>query len=506
MEDQKAIRNLFISVYDKQGIDAVAAIAAKKNINIISTGGTASFLKDLGHSVTEVSDITGFPSVFDGRVKTLHPVIFGGILMRRSNPSDLEQASEHNITPIDVVVVDLYPFEKTLKETDIEQKLIEKIDIGGISLIRAAAKNFNDVVIIPSVIQYPDLLEILEAGSSTRDQRKKLAAAAFDVSSHYDSQIFKWMNLETGINSLKVSIQNGTPLRYGENPHQKASFYADGTLQWEQLNGKELSYNNIQDIDAAWSLVNEFDDVACAIIKHTNPCGIAVRKNTTEAWKAALQCDPVSAYGGVIALNRKPDTETCRLINEMFFEVLIVPGIDNDGLEILKSKKNRIILKVNHSDQKKQYFKNINGGVLCQEADIIAENPAEWKLMAGVAADTDLLDDMVFGMTVVKHLKSNAIVVVKNRQMIGSGSGQTSRIDAVNHALGKVEEFGFEFKGATLISDAYFPFADSVGKAYFKGITAVVEPGGSVRDEDTVRYCQENNVTLYFSGRRHFKH
>lgn len=506
MEEQKAIRNLFISVYDKQGIDAIAATAAKKNINIISTGGTAAFLKELGYTVTEVSDITGFPSVFDGRVKTLHPVIFGGILMRRSNPSDVDQAAQHNIAPIDVVVVDLYPFEKTLKETDIEQKLIEKIDIGGISLIRAAAKNFNDVVIIPSVNQYSDLLDILETGYSTREQRKKLAAAAFDVSSHYDSQIFKWMNREVGINSLKVSIQNGSPLRYGENPHQKADFFADGSLQWDQLNGKDLSYNNIQDIDAAWSLVNEFSDVACAIIKHTNPCGIAVRKNTAEAWKSALECDPVSAYGGVIAMNQKPDTETCRLINEMFFEVLIVPSIDNEGLEILKSKKNRIILKVTHSESKQQFFKNVNGGVLSQEADLIPENASEWKLMAGEAANQELLNDLTFGMTVVKHLKSNAIVVVKNQQMIGSGSGQTSRIDAVNHALGKVEEFGFNFNGAVLASDAYFPFADSVEKAYNKGIHAVVEPGGSVRDEDTVRYCQENNVTLYFSGRRHFKH
>jgi len=506
MSSGKKISSALISVYDKTGLEPIIHRLNELGVTLFSTGGTADFIQKLGVKVTDISELTGYPPVFHGRVKTLHPAVFGGILYRRDNSDDLEQAKEFNIRAIDLVVVDLYPFEETLKKTSEEAQLIEKIDIGGISLIRAGAKNFNDVLIVPSVEYYSDLLEILQTGETTLEQRRVFATRAFEVSSHYDAQIFSWMNRDNTVNATKVSLRNGMQLRYGENPAQKASFYGDLEKYLTKLNGKELSYNNLQDIGGALDLLAELNDSACVIVKHTNACGVAESDSVGDAWLKALSCDPVSAFGGIVAFNKKLDAETCSKLHDFFFEVLIAPDFDENGLAQLSSKKNRIIIRLNQLPETASMIKHLSFGYLWQENDNLKENPQQWELKAGNPPSPAMIEDMLFGMKVVKHLKSNAIVLVKNRLLIGSGIGQTNRVDAVKQSVEKAEKFGFDTKGSVLCSDAFFPFSDSAEIAFNSGVTAIAEPGGSIRDEDTIKYCAENNITLMFTGNRHFKH
>lgn len=506
MSANKKITSALISVYNKEGLEPIVQRLNKLGVAIYSTGGTADFIKKLGIKVVDISDLTGFPSIFHGRVKTLHPAVFGGILYRRDNAEDVEQAAKFNIKSIDLVIVDLYPFEETLKKTKEESELIEKIDIGGISLIRAGAKNYSDVLIVPSVEYYKELLAILDSGETTVQQRRLFATRAFDVSSHYDSQIFSWMNQNDEVDSKKISLRNGENLRYGENPAQKAKFYGNIDEFLSKLNGKELSYNNLQDVSGALDLLYEFEKCTCVIVKHTNACGIAQAENANEAWEKALACDPVSAFGGIIAFNKKIDFETCEKLNNFFYEVLIAPDFDEAGLEKLKTKKNRIILKLNHLPQAKSTIKQLSFGTLWQESDTLKENYDNWVQKAGTAPTKEAIEDMLFGMKVVKHLKSNAIALVKNNMLIGSGTGQTNRVDAVNQSIEKAKKFGFDVKGSVLCSDAFFPFSDSAEIAHKNGINTIVEPGGSIKDEDTISFCQKNNITLIFTGNRHFKH
>lgn len=506
MQGVKKISSALISVYDKTGLEPIIERLHSLGVTLFSTGGTSEFIQKLGVPVTDISELTGYPPVFHGRVKTLHPAVFGGILYRRDNNDDLAQAKEFNIRAIDLVVVDLYPFEDTLKKTSEEADLIEKIDIGGISLIRAGAKNFNDVLIVPSVEYYGDLLDILQSGETTREQRKLFAVRAFEVSSHYDAQIFTWMNGNHDVDAMKLSLRNGSALRYGENPAQKARFYGNLDEYLTKLNGKELSYNNLQDIGGALDLLAEFDECACVIVKHTNACGVAEAGTVNEAWTKALSCDPVSAFGGIVAFNQKLDAETCAKLHEFFFEVLIAPDFDETGLSMLMSKKSRIVIKLNQMPRAKQALRQLSFGTLWQEADTLCENPLDWTLKAGPVPTSEITADMLFGMKVVKHLKSNAIVLVKDRLLIGSGTGQTNRVDAVQQSIDKAIKFGFDVKNSILCSDAFFPFSDSAALAYEAGVTAIAEPGGSIRDEDTVAYCQEKNITLMFTGNRHFKH
>ncbi len=506
MPASKKITSALISVFDKTGLESIIQKLNELGVVLYSTGGTADFINKMGVNVTDISELTGYPPVFHGRVKTLHPAIFGGILYRRDNPSDLEQAKEFNICSIDLVVVDLYPFVETLKKTIEEAELIEKIDIGGISLIRAAAKNYNDVVIVPSKEYYSDLLELLQTGETTAEQRRLFATRAFEVSSHYDSQIFSWMNSNNHVEATKISLHNGSELRYGENPAQKARFYGNMDEYLTKLNGKELSYNNLQDIGGALDLLAEFDNNSCVIVKHTNACGVASATTAAEAWTKALSCDPVSAFGGIVAFNCKLDEATCIKLSEFFFEVLIAPDFDEAGLAQLASKKNRIIVRLNKTPRATSMVKQLSFGFLWQETDTIIENPQQWTLKAGSAPSAKIVDDMLFGMKVVKHLKSNAIVLVKDQMLIGSGTGQTNRVDAVIQSIEKAEKFGFATTGSILCSDAFFPFSDSVEIAFNAGIKAIIEPGGSIRDEDTIKYCSDNNVTLLFTGNRHFKH
>lgn len=506
MSSGKKIGSALISVYDKTGLEPIIHRLNELGVELYSTGGTAEFIQKLGVKVTDISELTGYPPVFHGRVKTLHPAVFGGILYRRDNSEDLAQAKEFNIRSLDLVVVDLYPFEETLKNTGEEAQLIEKIDIGGISLIRAGAKNFNDVLIVPSVEYYGDLLGILQSGETTREQRRLFATRAFEVSSHYDSQIFTWMNGNQEVDALKLSLRNGNQLRYGENPAQKARFYGNMDEYLTKLNGKELSYNNLQDIGGALDLLTEFDDCSCVIVKHTNACGVAEASTVGEAWTKALSCDPVSAFGGIVAFNKKLDAETCSKLHEFFFEVLIAPDFDEAGLTQLTSKKNRIIVRLNKLPRATSMIKQLSFGCLWQETDNLKEIPQQWELKAGIAPAQAVVDDMLFGMKVVKHLKSNAIVLVKDRLLIGSGTGQTNRVDAVKQSVEKAIKFGFDVTNSTLCSDAFFPFSDSAEIAFNAGVTAIAEPGGSIRDEDTVKYCTDKNITLMFTGNRHFKH
>lgn len=506
MSGQKKISSALISVYDKNGLEPIVKQLDSMGVKLISTGGTADYIRALGLEVYEVSDLTSFPSVFGGRVKTLHPTVFGGILYRRENESDVQEAKELNIPAIDLVLVDLYPFVETLQNTDKEEEIIEKIDIGGISLIRAAAKNYRDVLVMPSKDYYDELLDILKQGYTSLEQRKTFAARAFEVSAHYDTAIFNWFNTSTQLNSLKISHRNGKELRYGENPHQSAHFYAASDDAFEQLNGKDLSYNNLQDISAALDVLTEFEEGACVIVKHSNTCGVALRDKTINAWEDALSADPVSAFGGIIAFNRALDKETCLKISKVFIEVLIAPGFDEEGLNILKQKKNRIILQMKKLPIVDQVVKSISLGLLVQEADCIPMDFKTWTLLAGEDPKEGIQTDMEFAMRVVKHLKSNAVVLVKNRMLIGAGNGQTNRIDAVEQAIAKAKKFNQDIKDSVLASDAFFPFADSVELAYSAGVSYIVEPGGSMRDQETIDFCKEKNITLVFTGSRHFKH
>ncbi len=507
---RKKIKSALISVYYKDKLDLIVKELAKLGVKIYSTGGTQSFIEGLGVKVTAVEDLTSYPSILGGRVKTLHPKVFGGILGRRDNASDQKEMAQYEIPEIDLVIVDLYPFEETVKGGGSEEDIIEKIDIGGISLIRAAAKNFNDTIIVSTRNDYESLLELLQTknGESDLEDRKKFAAKAFMNSSHYDTLIFNYFNNEFKFEVFKRSELNAKVLRYGENPHQRGVFYGNLDEIFEILNGKELSYNNLVDVDASINLVAEFSEPTIAIIKHTNSCGLASRETIAEAYKAAFACDTTSAFGGVIASNRKIDLATANEMNSLFFEVLTAPGYDDDALAVLKSKKNRIIIRQRTTDngQQKIQFKNLLNGVLTQDVDSKAEGKSEFKVATAKAPAATEVSDLEFAVIAVKHLKSNGIALVKNKQLIGSNCGQTSRVDALQNAVRKAKEFGFDLTGAVMASDAFFPFPDCVQISHEAGITAIAQPGGSIKDQDSIDAANKNNQAMVMTGVRHFKH
>lgn len=504
----KKINSALISVYHKDRLDEIVKLLVNNGITIYSTGGTFDYIRGLGIDTQTVESLTLYPSILGGRVKTLHPKVFGGILGRRENEQDQLQMSAYDIPEIDLVIVDLYPFEETMAQSSDEDEIIEKIDIGGISLIRAAAKNFKDVVIIPSAEQYNYLIELLneKKGFSSIEDRLYLATQAFNVSSHYDTAIFGFFQQRTDVDAFKCSIGQKQEMRYGENPHQKGAFYGDINKVFDQLHGKAISYNNLIDLESADNLVREFTEPTFAIIKHTNACGIASRSTTLDAWKDALAGDPVSAYGGVIVTNRPIDLATAQEINKLFFEIISAPDYQDDALNILKSKKNRIILKRKTIDFSPVQFRSVLNGVLVQDKDLKSETIEDLKVVTSTNPEKKIIDDLLFANTIVKHTKSNAIVIVKNRQLIGNGVGQTSRVDSTRQAIDKAHEFGFDLKGAVLASDAYFPFADCVEIAHKAGINAFIQPGGSIRDQDSIDYCNKNNLGMVFTGIRHFKH
>lgn len=516
MSGTKKIKNALISVYYKNNLEPVIQELNSLGVKIFSTGGTREFIEKLGVSVTSVESLTSYPSILGGRVKTLHPKIFGGILSRRELQSDLDQLEEYEIPEIDLVIVDLYPFEESVASGAVADAIIEKIDIGGISLIRAAAKNFKDVVIIPSKNEYAFLLNILikGKGESTFDQRKTLAAVAFNVSSHYDTTIFNYFNGDDTL-TFKQSIQSAKVLRYGENPHQKGVFYGNMEDMFTQWSGKELSYNNLLDVDAAVSLISEFDpstsgraEEGCtfAILKHNNACGIASRKNLVDAWKDALAGDPTSAFGGVLITNVNVDVATAEEINKLFFEVIIAPAYDVKAIEILKVKSNRIILQQKDTKLTSKSFRTLLNGVIEQDKDLKTETSADMQTVTKITPTTDEKRDLEFANKIVKHTKSNTIVLAKNQSLIASGVGQTSRVDALKQAITKAENFGFSLKGAVMASDAFFPFPDCVEIAHKAGITAIIQPGGSIKDKDSIAYCDANGVAMVMTGTRHFKH
>jgi len=508
MIDQIKIKSALISVYSKDGIEDFAHQLDALGILIYSTGGTYDFLLDKGIPAVSVESVTSYPSILGGRVKTLHPKIFGGILWRRDQLSDVGDIQKYDIPSVDLVVVDLYPFEKTVAAGRNEEEIIEKIDIGGISLIRAAAKNFTHVAVVPAAVYYNDLLTMLQNsnGFISLSDRRKLAAQAFEVSSHYDAQIFNYFNQIEHIPAFKYSVQTAFPLRYGENPHQKATFYGDLEAVFSQLHGKELSYNNLVDVDAAINLMGEFTEPTVAIIKHTNPCGIASRETFREAFLDALACDPVSAYGGIIIVNGTIQPDLAEELHKLFFEILIADSYQNDALTLLKTKKNRIILQKNSFAFSNMQFKSVLNGVLAQEKDLKSDQLPDFQYVTKKQPSIQEAHALIFANKVVKHLKSNTIVLIKNKQLIGCGMGQTSRVDALHQAILKARAFGFDPAGAVMASDAFFPFADCVEIAHEAGINAVIQPGGSIRDIDSVNYCNEHDMSMVFTGTRHFKH
>jgi phosphoribosylaminoimidazolecarboxamide formyltransferase/IMP cyclohydrolase len=508
MSNRKITRAL-ISVFYKDNLEPVIHRLAKAGVEFVSTGGTQDFIEKLGYKVTAVETLTGYPSIFGGRVKTLHPAVFGGILYRRDDAGDLQQAKEFKISPIDLVIVDLYPFEETVNKGGTEEDIIEKIDIGGISLIRGAAKNFNDVIIVSSREQYPELLRLLETKSCTSDlsDRKQFAAHAFNVTSHYDTAIFNYFNQEFKIPAFKQSIQKTRTLRYGENPHQKGSFYGDLDGLFEQLNGKELSYNNLVDVDAAVNLVKEFQgETAFVIIKHTNACGVATGNSVKEAYLKAFQADTISAFGGVLATNKPIDAPAAEDINKLFFEILIAPSYTKEALELLKSKKNRMILQQKQDLTETIQFKSILNGVIQQDLDLKTDSRADLKVVTKKAPSESEIDALLFASKVCKHTKSNTIILAVNGQLLASGVGQTSRVDALKQAIEKAAAFGFSLKGAVMASDAFFPFPDCVEIAHQHGIEAVIQPGGSVKDQESINFCDQHKMGMVFTGIRHFKH
>jgi len=504
----KRINSALISVFYKEGLADIVRMLHKMHVKIYSTGGTFTFINDLGIPAEKVEDLTSYPSILGGRVKTLHPSVFGGILARRGNSEDLEQLAKYKIPEIDLVIVDLYPFEETVKSVDKEEEIIEKIDIGGISLIRAAAKNYNDVIVVSGREQYTEFLTLLgeKKGFTSLAERRHYAARAFQTSSNYDTAIFKYFNRESAIPVFRESINLSYPLRYGENPHQKGIFYGDPSLIFNKLHGKELSYNNLLDLDSALSLIDEFKTTTFVVIKHNNACGVASRNTVLESWKDALACDPVSAFGGVLVTNAKVDKDTAAEIDKLFFEIIIAPEFSESSLEILMQKKNRIILLRKESGKIESGYRSLLNGVLWQERDNNTETVKDMNPVTQRAPEKSELDDLVFANIIVKQSKSNAIVLAKNRQLMASGIGQTSRVDALKQAIEKAGTFGFDLKGSVMASDAFFPFADCVEIAHKAGITAVIEPGGSVRDKDSIDYCSSNGMAMVFTGIRHFKH
>jgi phosphoribosylaminoimidazolecarboxamide formyltransferase / IMP cyclohydrolase len=505
----KKITSALISVFDKTGLEPIVRRMMELNITMYSTGGTQEFIEKMGGSVVPVEELTGYPSILGGRVKTLHPKVFGGILNRRADAGDQAQIAEFDIPNIDCVIVDLYPFEKTVASGAPHEDIIEKIDIGGISLIRGAAKNYDDVVIVPAQRYYTNLLTILteQDGNSTLEQRRELAREAFNVSSHYDGKIYSYfLGEEPG--SLKISENNYQVLRYGENPHQRGVFYGDMDALFEKLNGKELSYNNLLDVDAAVNLIDEFtnDAPTFAILKHNNACGIATRPSMKEAYEAALACDPVSAFGGVLIANGAIDLSTAELIHSLFCEVIIAPQFDGAAVELLKQKANRILLKRNNVKIPTQQVRSALNGFLYQDKDAHTEGVSDFKLATTSTATNSQLSDLVFANKIVKHTKSNTIVLAKNGVLCASGTGQTSRVDALRQAIEKARSFNMDLQHAVMASDAFFPFPDCVEIAHEAGITAVVQPGGSIKDQLSIDYCNANGVAMYMTGVRHFKH
>ncbi len=504
---KKSIKTALISVYYKDGLDKIVNLLTENGVEIISTGGTKKHIENLGVKVTSVEEITGYPSILGGRVKTLHPLIFGGILARRNNDDDAKDLREYGIPSIDLVIVDLYPFEETVKNTNDENEIIEKIDIGGISLIRAAAKNYKDVLIVPGREYYDELVELLEKnGNSTEiEDRKRFAKYAFAVSSYYDTLIYNhFSDDETEL--LRIAENEKMSLRYGENPHQKGSFFGNFNEIFEQLHGKQISYNNLLDISSAVDLIAEFDELTLAILKHNNACGLASRPTLVEAWKDAFAGDPVSSFGGIIVTNTTVDAETAEEINKIFYEVIIAPDYEGKALEILKSKKNRIILVQKKKIETKTLVRSVLNGYLVQEKDLKLGGKEEYKIATIHEPTDEQLEDLIFANKIVKHSKSNAIVLAKNKQLIGSGVGQTSRVDALKQAIEKARNFDFDLRGAVMASDAFFPFADSVEIAHKAGIKAVIQPGGSIRDKDSIDFCNKHGLAMIFTGIRHFKH
>jgi phosphoribosylaminoimidazolecarboxamide formyltransferase/IMP cyclohydrolase len=503
----KQIKKALVSVYHKDKLDIIIKKLHSEGVEFISTGGTQSFIESLDIPCQAVEDITGYPSILGGRVKTLHPKVFGGILNRRDNELDKSQIAEYEIPEIDLVIVDLYPFEATVAAGADEQTTIEKIDIGGISLIRAAAKNYSDVVIVASQDQYEPLFEMISANGaqSSLEERRWFAKEAFAVTSHYDSAIFNYFDGQDE-SAFRQSANDAKVLRYGENPHQRGVFYGNFDDMFEQLQGKEISYNNLLDIDAAVNLINDFDDITFAILKHNNACGIASRDVLVDAWNAALAADPVSAFGGVLITNAIIDKETALEMNKIFFEVVIAPDYDLEAIEILAQKKNRIILILKEAKSKSKQFRSLLNGVLMQDKDLHTETAEELNVVTEKSPTVDEIEDLLFANKIVKHSKSNAIVLAKNKQLCASGVGQTSRIDALTHAIDKADSFKIDLNGAVMASDAFFPFPDCVQIAYEAGISAVIQPGGSIKDQDSVNTCNQNGVAMVTTGFRHFKH
>jgi len=502
------LKSALISVFNKDGLEPIAKKLDKLGVKIYSTGGTELFLKKIGIPVIKVEDVTGYPSILGGRVKTLHPKIFGGILNRNDNNNDITDLKNYEIPNIDLVIVDLYPFEETVKSNQSEENIIEKIDIGGISLIRAAAKNFKDVMCVSSKDDYSDFLNILnnDKGEINLKYRKNFAFRAFNVSSHYDTAIFNYFKEDN--ESLKASYKNGKELRYGENPHQKGMFYGDFNSMFEQLHGKELSYNNLLDVDAAVSLILEFynDMPTFAILKHNNACGLASRNSLLSAYKDALAGDPVSAFGGVLISNKSIDVETAEEINKLFCEVVIAPGFEESAIKLLKSKKNRILLVLKNTDLNDQQLRTCLNGVLTQDKDSLTDSATDFKTCTEKSPNKSEIKDLEFASKICKHTKSNTIVLAKNLQLISSGTGQTSRVDALKQAIEKSNNFKFDLNNSVMASDAFFPFPDCVEIAHKSGISSVIQPGGSIKDDLSIEYCNKNNISMVLTGTRHFKH
>lgn len=505
----RKIRSALVSVYHKDGLDEILQALHSQGVQLYSTGGTQSFIAGLGIPVTAVEDLTGYPSILDGRVKTLHPAVFGGILARREE-SHLTQLAQYNLPEIDLVIIDLYPFEETVAATHEEAAIIEKIDIGGISLIRAAAKNFRDVAVVPSREEYGLFLEMLKAkeGALDLNDRRELARRAFKVSSNYDMAIFNYFNEGHTDVAFKYSIHRSDILRYGENPHQSGVFFGDFEGVFDKLNGKEISYNNLVDIDAAVQVMRELrvGDPAFAILKHTNTCGLAVRPTLLDAWQSALACDTTSAFGGIFICNQPVDAATAAEIDKLFYEVLIAPDFAPDALALLSAKKSRILLRLKDYAVRSRSFRSLLNGVVEQDTDLRQETTADLQVATKRQPSAAEVSDLLFANICAKHLKSNAIALVKNKQLIGMGCGQPSRVDALRQAIAKAKSFGFDLKGAVMASDAFFPFPDCVEIADGVGITAVIQPGGSVKDQESVAYCDEHNMAMVMTGVRHFRH
>ncbi|SDS51441.1 bifunctional phosphoribosylaminoimidazolecarboxamide formyltransferase/IMP cyclohydrolase [Gramella sp. MAR_2010_147] len=510
MSELKQAKSALISVFNKDGLEPIVRKLDDLDITIYSTGGTEKFIRELGVNVIPVEDITSYPSILGGRVKTLHPKVFGGILNRQDNDGDVKELEQYEIPQLDIVIVDLYPFEKTVASGAAEQDIIEKIDIGGISLIRAAAKNFKDVTCVSSVDDYHEFLELLNEknGETSRADRKRFATKAFNISSHYDSAIFNYFNEENEVNSFKQSELKGKELRYGENPHQKGTFYGDFDNIFDKLHGKELSYNNLLDVDAAVNLMNEFKGEAptFAILKHNNACGLAQRASIHKAYVDALAGDPVSAFGGILISNVEIDAETAEEIHKLFCEVVIAPSFSEKALEILKGKKNRILLVLKDVELPKNQVRTCLNGVLVQDKDLKTDALEDLNQATENKPTDEELSDMIFASKICKHTKSNTIVLAKNKQLCASGTGQTSRVDALTQSIEKARSFDFNLNGAVMASDAFFPFPDCVEIAGNSGITAVIQPGGSIKDQLSIDYCNKNNIAMVMTGTRHFKH